>query len=73
MGDFPKLLQTMNITAAQLQGAIRHVLTAAAGYLGAKSAVFHEVVDPIVIDSAATLLFAAVMYWSHRSKPKPSK
>lgn len=62
----------MNLTAAQLQGAIRHVLTAGAGYLGAKSAVFREFVDPIVIDAAATLLFAAIMYWSHRSKvPAP--
>ena len=71
MGDFPIFLQTMNITAAQLQGAIRHVLTAAAGYLGAKSALFREFVDPIVIDAVATLLFAAVWYWSHRSNSNP--
>ena len=63
----------MNVTSAQLQGAIRHVLTAGAAYLGAKSAIFREIVDPLVIEAASTLLFAAVMYWSHSSKTEPKQ
>ena len=41
--------------------------------LKAKNEAFAALVDPIVIDAAATLLFAAVMIWSHRSKTKPGK
>lgn len=68
MGDFPIFLQTMNITPAQIQGAIRTLLAAAAGYLKAKNEAFAVFIDPLVIDAAATLVFGAVLLWSHRSK-----
>lgn len=72
MGEFPIFLQTMNITAAQIHGAIRTLLAGGAGYLKAKNEAFSAIVEPVVIDAAATLLFAAVMLWSHRSKKAPA-